>query len=318
MSKVTEPTRSGPASSSEEQHEAHAGKRQPGHEEQPARREQQHEAQMAPAVAPAAQMRWPRAAIGAERHRHLGETQARHRGPHHHLGGDTPSPGSAGPGPRPRRAGTRAGRNAGRARARRRTAGPGPTAPDCRSSDASRAWHPAGSPRHPRAGGSPSPSRPRRRDARGTGAARRSHRSRRRRPSGHSGRGQPRSRRPAPCHNHARRPATTRAPWAVASTCEPSVLPLSATSTSPATPARARAALACMTQSAIVSASLRQGISKVTSSSACSYGRSRSSTCKVVRTLPPPRASTARHAETRFNPSSSLHQLLPTVNSSSL
>src|SRR6185503_19273078 len=53
---------------------------------------------------------------------------------------------------------------------------------------------------------------------------------------------------------------TTRAPAAVASSRDPSVLPLSATMTSPLIPYFARASRACFTQSATVAASFRHGM----------------------------------------------------------
>src|SRR3954447_387547 len=59
--------------------------------------------------------------------------------------------------------------------------------------------------------------------------------------------------------------STTRAPAALAIVCEPSVLPLSATSTSPWMPLRARKPHALAIQDASVSASLRQGIRMVSS-----------------------------------------------------
>src|SRR6266851_4290048 len=64
------------------------------------------------------------------------------------------------------------------------------------------------------------------------------------------------------------RPATctSRAPSALAIAGEPSVLPLSATTTSPAIPACLIAARAFRMHVASVSASLRQGITTVTSS----------------------------------------------------
>ena len=99
----------------------------------------------------------------------------------------------------------------------------------------------------------------------GTAAARRSRRSRRRRPSGRTGRAPRRCRRPARCRSHGRRrrPPAPRRPAPRA--CEPSVLPLSATITSPTTPAAASAAAASPTQAARVSASFRQGIRIVSS-----------------------------------------------------
>src|SRR6266481_1805607 len=58
---------------------------------------------------------------------------------------------------------------------------------------------------------------------------------------------------------------TTRAPPAAAIACEPSVLPLSAITTSPVQPLRARKARALEMQLAKVSASLRHGIRMVNS-----------------------------------------------------
>ena len=63
----------------------------------------------------------------------------------------------------------------------------------------------------------------------------------------------------ARCRNPAVRTATTRAPSAVAICCEPSVLPLSATTTSPAIE-RGKRVYAFWMQTAIVSASLRHGM----------------------------------------------------------
>jgi len=61
--------------------------------------------------------------------------------------------------------------------------------------------------------------------------------------------------------------ATTRAPCAAASSREPSLDPLSATRTSPATPRSRRAAWAASTHAAMVAASLRLGMRIVSSSS---------------------------------------------------
>src|SRR5882724_9414588 len=58
---------------------------------------------------------------------------------------------------------------------------------------------------------------------------------------------------------------TTRAPFAAAIACERSVLPLSAITTSPVQPLRARKARALEMQLASVSASLRHGIKIVNS-----------------------------------------------------
>jgi hypothetical protein len=43
---------------------------------------------MAPAVTPAAQVRWPRAPVGPQGHWHLGQRQPGEPGAHHHLGGE--------------------------------------------------------------------------------------------------------------------------------------------------------------------------------------------------------------------------------------
>src|SRR6266511_722222 len=51
----------------------------------------------------------------------------------------------------------------------------------------------------------------------------------------------------------------TRAPWAAAISAEPSLEPLSATSTSPSIPARCRKPCAFVTQAPTVAASSRQG-----------------------------------------------------------
>src|SRR5690242_4840899 len=59
---------------------------------------------------------------------------------------------------------------------------------------------------------------------------------------------------------------TTRAPFSVAIRCEPSVLPLSDTTTSPATPSSSSERRAFRTQTASVSASFRHGSRTVTSS----------------------------------------------------
>src|SRR3954469_15923453 len=59
---------------------------------------------------------------------------------------------------------------------------------------------------------------------------------------------------------------TTRAPFSVAICCEPSALPLSDTTTSPATPRSASERRAFRTQTASVSASFRHGSRTVTSS----------------------------------------------------
>src|SRR6516164_10884603 len=58
---------------------------------------------------------------------------------------------------------------------------------------------------------------------------------------------------------------TTRAPFAAAIACEPSVLPLSAITTSPVQPLRARKACALDIQLASVPASFRHGIKIVNS-----------------------------------------------------
>src|SRR5437764_483059 len=70
--------------------------------------------------------------------------------------------------------------------------------------------------------------------------------------------------------------STTRAPCARAIACEPSVLPLSATTTSPTTLLRDRKLRALAMQRASVSASLRQGIRTVSSIAALIYGQRRS------------------------------------------
>src|SRR5215210_4594032 len=59
--------------------------------------------------------------------------------------------------------------------------------------------------------------------------------------------------------------STTTAPRREAICCEPSVLPLSATITSPEMPSRARQPSAFLTQISRVSASLRQGSTTLTS-----------------------------------------------------
>ena len=94
---------------------------------------------------------------------------------------------------------------------------------------------------------------------RGTAPGRPARSCRRRRPSRRSGPARPRCRPAALRRSPARRPATTRAPACVASCCEPSVLPLSATTTSPLTPSRSMLPSALRTQVATVSASSRHG-----------------------------------------------------------
>src|SRR5258708_6012871 len=103
--------------------------------------------------------------------------------------------------------------------------------------------------------------------------------------------------------------ATTRAPALAASSGEPSVLPLSATSTSPAMPAAARAARASRTQPVIVRASLRQGITTVSSSGAVEgvgttgTGRSKARGSDMAKAeMPPSKTPPAARAKPRSTP----------------
>jgi len=66
-------------------HEPEPEQRSAGVEEKPTRAEQEHEPQVPPAVAPRAQVRRPRAAVGAERHGDLSDLHPLQRRLDHHL-----------------------------------------------------------------------------------------------------------------------------------------------------------------------------------------------------------------------------------------
>src|SRR5258708_4118121 len=66
-------------------HQTHSEQGQPGIQEEPAGAEQQHEAQVAPAVAPRAQVWRPRSAVRPERHPPLADPPSFERGRDHQL-----------------------------------------------------------------------------------------------------------------------------------------------------------------------------------------------------------------------------------------
>ena len=292
-----------PGQQHEEGREAHQRQGQPRDQEQPARREQQHEAQVAPAVAPAAQVRRARAAVAAQRHRHLGQRQAGEARPHHHLRGELHARALQ---PQPQDGVAPEGAQAAMEVVDRR--GEEQAAEGGQDRVADPAVLPRHGPRQDRArrrpaGGSPSPDPRHHAAAPGTSAARRNRRSRRRRPSARAGRAPRRCRRPARCRSRGRRPRPPARPAASASACEPSRAAivgdqhLAHDARPPPVPPPPRA-----TQAARVSASFRQGIRMVSSTHRLAQGRDTARARPLEEHRPRSPAGSSQHPNRRRAP----------------